>query len=198
MKEKACFAGWRPRSLGASSGPRFVKSGTSSRLLTRRPWRSSAALVGTPSCSAGALRRPARGPGTQILVGVYQDESQRVLDRTTAFHPHVHPVSAKLTALADQLFERASLEVIARARHEQYVRRALERGETVERFDDSLVAWDNLQPSLQASNRRFAQSVGGGHREAPRDHPATRRPRLQTGDLELADESLRVARALRA
>ena len=127
-------------------------------------------------------------PETQILVGVYQDESQRVLDRTTAFHPHVHPVSAKLTALADQLFERASLEVIARARHEQYVRRALERGETVD-ANDSLVAWDNLQPSLQASNRRFARSVG----EVIAKLHATIRPLAgpaADGDLELAEESL--------
>jgi hypothetical protein len=146
-----------------------------------------AALLGRGVAAARAW------PETQILVGVYQDESQRILDRTTAFHPRVHPVSAKLTALADQLFERAGVEVIARARHEQYVRRALERGETVA-ANHSLVAWDNLQPSLQASNRRFAQAVGN----VIADLHATIRPLagpVADGDLELADESLeRLAR----
>ena len=141
-----------------------------------------AALLGRGVAAARAW------PETQVLVGVYQDESQRVLDRTAALHPHVHPVSAKLTALADQLFERAGVEVIARARHEQYVRRALERGETVD-ANDSLVPWDNLQPSLQASNRRFAQSVG----DVVAQLHATIRPLagpVADGDLVLADESL--------
>ena len=71
----------------------------------------------------------------------------------------LHLVSAKVTALATELLRGSGVERLARARHEDYVRRELERGVTVEQ-NPSLRGWDELPESLKESNRRFAESLG--------------------------------------
>jgi hypothetical protein len=62
-------------------------------------------------------------------------------------------------ALTSDLVTQGTTEVLARAKHEQYVRDERGRGGTPE-TNPSMVAWPELGESLKASNRAFAAGVG--------------------------------------
>jgi RyR domain len=68
-------------------------------------------------------------------------------------------VSIGAEALAGELIESSPIEILARAKHEDYVRRALENAES-RHTNPSLVGWDDLPQALKESNRRFAETVG--------------------------------------
>ena len=50
-------------------------------------------------------------------------------------------------------------EALARAMHESYVREQQAKGDAAE-SNPSLVAWEDAEESLKASNRRFAEGIG--------------------------------------
>jgi hypothetical protein len=81
------------------------------------------------------------------------------LERLPMRSDRVHLVSAGLPALARDLFTHSGLEIIARARHADYVHQELSR-QGADGGNPSLVEWERLPESLKDSNRRFAQSVG--------------------------------------
>lgn len=63
---------------------------------------------------------------------------------------------------ADQkgpLRARGTIEVLARAMHENYVREQQTRGNGLA-SNPSLVPWDEADENLKASNRRFAEGIG--------------------------------------
>jgi len=105
---------------------------------------------------AVALAR--RSPTTEIFVAVYRESSGRAL-ATARGDGRIHIVSANVQALADELLEESGIEILARAKHADYVRRERRRGAT-QADNNSLKDWADLPESLKESNRRFAQSIG--------------------------------------
>jgi hypothetical protein len=114
---------------------------------------------GDASAVGHAVGLARRFSATQIFVAVYRESARQTLDFARE-DDRIHIVSAKLYALAEELLEQSDIEVLARARHEDYVRRERERGATIA-DNPSLVDWLDLPESLKESNRRFAESVGG-------------------------------------
>ncbi len=66
-------------------------------------------------------------------------------------------VTTDPAALARDILDRSGIEIMARARHDDYL--VQERGQNNDQ-NPSLVPWDDLPDSLKQSNRRFAESVG--------------------------------------
>ena len=58
------------------------------------------------------------------------------------------------------LFEDSPIEIVARAKHTDYIHMQKARGETIE-SNPSLKDWDELEPALRDSNRRYAAGVAG-------------------------------------
>ena len=92
-------------------------------------------------------------------------------------------------AMTSELVTEGTTEVLARAKHEQYVRDEAARGGTRD-SNPSMVAWHELDESLRQSNRRFAAGVGEKLRAAgvavvpaPLADPATA-PRLAEEQVE--------------
>lgn len=67
-------------------------------------------------------------------------------------------VATREDALGAALFGESAVELIARAKHDDYVTRELAAGRSPA-DNPSLVDWDRLPESLRESNRRFAESV---------------------------------------
>ncbi len=99
------------------------------------------------------------GAGEHILVAVARAKSAEGLRLVGLAPPALHVVVTGVETLARELLERSGTEIIARAKHEDYVRRELERGESPQ-TNASLVEWERLPESLKEANRRFAESVG--------------------------------------
>lgn len=108
-------------------------------ILTRLPETQGAPLVVTvKDAEAGVASLIASHQGRLAEVSEFG-----VLSRTLV--PDVAQLSTR--------------EVLSQLRHEEYVRRERERGET-EETNSSMVPWDELPDSLKASNRAFADGVG--------------------------------------
>jgi Trk K+ transport system NAD-binding subunit len=103
------------------------------------------------------LARRLQGP--QIISAVYRDASEQVLTSAGLGSLPLKLVSAKADALGRELMERSGIEVMARARHEQYVAGEVRRG-VMPSQNPSLVPWDDLAENLKEQNRRFAEGVG--------------------------------------
>jgi hypothetical protein len=73
--------------------------------------------------------------------------------------PTLRVVAVGIDAIAGDVIESSVTEILARARHEEYRRGAVERGETLD-ANPSLVSWERLPDALKESNRRFAESIG--------------------------------------
>jgi len=95
----------------------------------------------------------------RILVAVARAKSAEGLRLLGLAPPGLHVVATGVETLAHELLERSGTEIIARAKHEDYVRRELDRGESAQ-TNASLVEWARLPASLKEANRRFAESVG--------------------------------------
>jgi voltage-gated potassium channel Kch len=121
------------------------------------------AIVCGASTDAQALVRAAAltrdGAARNVLVAVKRTASAAGLGRAGLTPASLHIVSTGADALAGELIESSAIEILARARHEDYVRRGLERGES-RRTNPSLVGWEELPSALKESNRRFAETVG--------------------------------------
>jgi hypothetical protein len=100
----------------------------------------------------------------------------------------VRLVQTTPAALATRLLDESALELIARAKHENYLNCELRRGVSKE-ANPSLVEWRELPESLRRSNRMFAASVGekladlGAQLEPIADDPTP-------GPLAIADDVL--------
>jgi hypothetical protein len=121
------------------------------------------AIVGGSWTDVEALARAAalahdNAAGT-ILVPVKRPRSMDGLGRAGLRPVSLHTVSIGAEALASELIESSPIEILARAKHEDYVRRALDNGESPH-TNPSLVGWEQLPRALKESNRRFAETAG--------------------------------------
>lgn len=94
-----------------------------------------------------------------ILVALKRTQSEDALRRAGLAPASLHTVSIAAEALSNELIESSPIEILARARHQDYVRRALENGES-RQTNPSLVSWEDLPSALKQANRRFAATVG--------------------------------------
>jgi len=108
---------------------------------------------------AAAARLSEGAEQTQIFVAAPHDASERSLARAGYDLTSIRLVPAEHQALDLDLFDESALEVIARAKHEDYVTQELEHGVSPNE-NPSLVSWGELPSGLQESNRQFAESVG--------------------------------------
>jgi hypothetical protein len=121
------------------------------------------AVVCESSTDAEALARGAAlardAAAGDVLVAVRRTASAEGLRRAGLTPATLHIVSTGAEAVTSDLIESSPIEVLARAKHEDYVRQGLERGES-RQTNPSLVGWDELPSALKESNRRFAEAVG--------------------------------------
>ena len=122
----------------------------------------TAAYVCVPSEARGvALALALRASGTvgslPVVVAV-RDEDEGM---ATALRPGagVVPFGVLTRVMTSDLVTLGTTEVLARAKHAQYVRDERDRGGTPE-SNPSMVPWHELSESLRQSNRRFAEGVG--------------------------------------
>jgi voltage-gated potassium channel Kch len=97
--------------------------------------------------------------GGQVLVAVRRMRSGEALREAGLAAGPLRLIATGPAQLAGEMLERSDIEIIARARHEDYVRRELARGITPQE-NASLVDWEHLPRALRESNRRFAESLG--------------------------------------
>jgi voltage-gated potassium channel Kch len=133
------------------------------RFLEQDPVPSLVAFVCDAPDDATAL---ARGTALareldarHVLVAVSRMRSGEALRDAGLAPRQLGMVSTGLAQLTGEMLERSDIEIIARGRHEDYVRRELARGATRE-TNPSLVGWEHLPNALRESNRRFAESLG--------------------------------------
>jgi voltage-gated potassium channel Kch len=118
---------------------------------------------GAELATAFALRRAYEESDVPIVVAVRDDRSgvATTLDKAemTGIRD-IRPFAVFSDTLKPDLLRRRTREIIARIRHEQYLRAALanKAGSAGERA--ALVPWNELPPWLQDSNRKFADGVG--------------------------------------
>jgi voltage-gated potassium channel Kch len=154
------------------------------RLLESLPWLRDVARVATldPDALDAEYGRLGRSPVVLIL----HAEAAPGLTRATLVARHVRDatvavavsdpamrdalaaaslklgamrlVPTQADALGAALFGESAIELIARAKHDDYVARALAEGDSP-RDNPSLVPWERLPESLRESNRLFARSV---------------------------------------
>lgn len=72
---------------------------------------------------------------------------------------HVFPLLER-TCTPELIWGGSTFEVLARAIHEDYVAKALKRGETT-RTNRSIAPWDDLPETLKESNRNQAENISG-------------------------------------
>jgi TrkA-N domain/RyR domain len=159
--------------LAADTGRRLERE-----LRRREPWCFEAADLGiVDAISTGPALAIVSGSWTDVealargaalarddairtvLVAVRRPRSVDGLSRAGLAPASLHLVSIGAEALAGELIESSPIEILARAKHEDYVRRALENAES-RQTNPSLVGWDDLPQALKESNRRFAETVG--------------------------------------
>lgn len=119
------------------------------------------ALVCTSTTDAAALTRAltlAKSPGRKAVVVSMQGRQSDGLLESVGAASKLRLVPATQTASAEFL-RHSSIELMARARHEDYVTQELAMGNTTAE-NPSMVSWEDLPESLKESNRRFAESVG--------------------------------------
>lgn len=78
----------------------------------------------------------------------------------SSFAANVEPFGVLSAALRPDLVLTGTNEVLARAKHEDYLRQELAKPNVKLGDNDSLQPWDRLPESLRDSNRRFADGVG--------------------------------------
>jgi hypothetical protein len=108
--------------------------------------------------SAAEISRELASPQAAVWAAVSDPALAEALSSTRLDLRRIRLVPATAAALGPALLSESAVELIARAKHEDYVARELQRGVSVHQ-NSSLVAWDDLPESLRTSNVRFAQSV---------------------------------------
>jgi voltage-gated potassium channel Kch len=93
-----------------------------------------------------------------VVVALDTDTADTLLGLLGPLADRLHVVPATSASLATGLLRDSAVEIMARAKHDDYVE--LERAKGLTVVDNpSLVGWDGLPESLRDSNRRFAASV---------------------------------------
>ena len=180
-------------------------------LIEKRPWLLSAIMFeeeDAPGPSSVAIVCSEEADGHSLglalqlvnasdlqraLVWVHGTAGRGVLD-SRGLSSKVRMVQADSAWLHPRAFFGHSwIDLMARARHEDYCVNELSRGVTPEE-NPSLVGWSDLPDSLRDSNRRFARGVGAvlsrlGARVVPLQGPADLD--LSLGSLELVTELAR-------
>jgi voltage-gated potassium channel Kch len=165
--------------------------------VAEAPPPSAAYVAGPTDARAVTLALALRASGfmgeAPVVVAV-RDEAEGV---TTALRAGggVVAFGVLTRAMTSELVTQGTTEVLARAKHAQYVRDELARGGTPA-TNPSIVAWPELSESLRQSNRAFAAGVGEKLRAAgvavvpaPLADPATapRLPEEQVEELAIAE-----------
>jgi hypothetical protein len=103
----------------------------------------------------------ARGVGESVPVVVAITDEDAGVGRAlrAARVPNLHAFGVLSRTVRPELLLEGTNEVLARAKHEQYVRDELDKSATPEQ-NASLVDWEELPDSLKESNRDFAAGVG--------------------------------------
>ena len=108
--------------------------------------------------STALTLRGSPGLGSAPIVVLVSDETRGIataLERVNGVIPFGVLNHSRLADITNQ----GVIEILARAKHAQYVRDELRRGSTVE-TNPSMVPWHELEESLRESNRRFAAGIG--------------------------------------
>lgn len=136
---------------------RFVESDA---LDESQDWAAVIAGVEDAAAIAFGAALARRHPDAAVRVAVSDLSVRQALASSRLTEPNLELVPAATQALGRALLADSATEILARAKHEDYTAREAKRGETAA-TNPSLVGWHELPPSLQQSNRRFAQSVAG-------------------------------------
>lgn len=104
-----------------------------------------------------ALQLSRAAPGSPVFAAVRGQHSDALLGMVGL--EDVHLVNVGAERAFEDFEDRTGLEVLARARHEDYVANERERGRTAAK-NPSMAPWHELPDSLKESNRRFAEAVG--------------------------------------
>lgn len=159
------------RQLALTFGPRARES--RSEILQRSPWLAEAVAitdeVRAPFAAVVAGLGDAAGiaygaqvartnPASTVRVAVADEAVEEALAASRLSEPNLDLVPTRGLALGPALLSDSAIDILARAKHEDYVAREKTRGVTLDQ-NPSIVAWHELPPSLQLSNRRFAESV---------------------------------------
>ena len=123
--------------------------------------RASVALVGhAQAAPALALATPVARRTSETVVAVAVSDPALPDALADAGLPLglMRLVPTREDALGTALFGESAIELIARAKHEDYVAQEVAKGETRE-TNAALVGWTELPESLRDSNREFARSV---------------------------------------
>ena len=99
---------------------------------------------------------------SRVVISVVDEESgvARALRAEGRALEGIEPFGVLSHALTPDLIEFSETEVLARAKHEEYLRAEARRGRTRPPLDDaSLRPWSELPASLKESNRRFADGI---------------------------------------
>lgn len=118
-----------------------------------------AGLGEAEALAAGARIGEMLSQAREIVIAAPGEASRSALTRAGYDLTRVKLVPAHGRALDPELFEESALELIARAKHEDYVANELQRGGSVA-DNPSIAPWEELPESLKESNRLFAASVG--------------------------------------
>lgn len=174
LVRRAVLAGIRPKL--------FVSRSTADSVVEpagdRDPWIRSAADVvveppSTSSSSAAVAFVCMTGPDSLAMarglalsaapdrIAVYvavQGQQTDALLESTVTRTAMHLVSVDFRALGDEFLRQSGHELMARARHEDYLAQERAKGATITE-NPSLVNWQDLPTTLKESNRRFAGAV---------------------------------------
>ncbi len=128
---------------------------------------------------------------TPIVVGVADDDAGVARALRGSGPPNVFAFGVLSRTLRPALLLLGSGEALARAKHEQYVRDQLAKGDTPA-TNEALVDWEQLHENFKEQNRRFAEGIGEKLRAAgcsivPAPLIDTRGPLLRFSDQEVEE-----------
>ncbi|MEZ0578142.1 RyR domain-containing protein [Nocardioides sp. MH1] len=113
---------------------------------------------GADSSVARAIALARLDPRLHVVAAVTGDTADTLLDLLGDLADRVTIVPTTASSLADDFLQASAIELMARAKHDDYLEQERAQGHTVA-HNPSLVGWTELPESLRVSNRRFAASV---------------------------------------
>lgn len=125
-----------------------------------RPTRAYVCLADETAALAAALELRAAAPESEIVVTVADEDSgvASALRAEGRALGGIVPFGTLSRALTPELLRYAPTEVLAQAKHDEYVRAEARRGLGPD-DNPSLRPWDELPAALKESNRRFADGI---------------------------------------
>lgn len=117
-------------------------------------------FCGEPTDLAEAIAVLQSQPLTRVVAAVAVDRDQTLVELLGSLADRLIIVPTLAPGLASGLLTQSATELMARAKHEDYLEQEALKGLT-QADNPSLLSWDELPESLRDSNRRFATSVAG-------------------------------------